>query len=155
MNKFVATILAAALSGCLGSAPKAPVNWTIDVDAEAKASFVAVCAPYGGQRIAVLRPDGSIAFDPGNSFAASPSAILKDALVARGGKGAVLVRRLALDCRTAGKRDALVELELAVGDRSARGAASVPTPDGNFSAAFSSAFSRAYAQAQKGLEPAQ
>ena len=155
MNKFVVPILATALAGCLGSAPKAPVNWTIDVDSEAKTSFVAVCAPYGGQRIAVLRPDGSIAFDPCNSFAASPSAILKDALVARGGKGAVVVRRLALDCRTAGQRDALVELEVAIGDQTAKGAASVPTSDGNFSAAFSSAFAKAYAQAQKGLKPEQ
>ena len=155
MNKFIVPILATALAGCLGSAPKAPVNWTIDVDSEAKTTFVAVCAPYGGQRIAVLRPDGSIAFDPCNSFAASPSAILKDALVARGGKGAVVVRRLALDCRTPGQRDALVELEVTVGDQSAKGAASVPTPDGNFSAAFSSAFSKAYAEAQKGLKQGQ
>ena len=155
MNKFAVPILAAALAGCLGSAPKAPVYWTIDVDSDAKALFVSVCAPYGGQRIAVLRPDGSIAFDPCNSFAASPSGILKDALVARGGKGSLLVRRLALDCRTAGQRDALVELEVVVGDKSSRGAASVPTHDGNFSAAFSSAFSRAYAQAQEGLKPGQ
>ena len=67
----------------------------------------------------------------------------------------VTVSRLALDCRAAGRRDALVELEVAIGDQTAKGAASVPTPDGNFSAAFSYAFAKAYAQAQKGLKPEQ
>ena len=155
MNKFAVTVFAVALAGCLGPAPKAPVNWTIDVDAGARVASVAVCAPYGGQRIAVLRPNGSIAFDPSNSFAASPSAILKDALVSRGGRGAVTVRRLALDCRAKGRRSALVELEMSLGERTAKGEASVPTPDGNYTAAFSSAFSRAFAQARKELEPGQ
>ena len=152
MNKFAALILAAATAGCLGPAPKPPANWTIDVDTEVKASFVTVCAPYGGQRIAVLRQNGSIAFDPCNSFAAAPTSILKDALVSRGGKLSLVVRRLALDCRAPGQRDALVELELISGDRSAKGAASVPTPDGNYSSAFSRAFAKAFDEAWKGLK---
>ena len=140
MNKFAALIFAAAAAGCLGPAPKPPANWTIDVDADVKASFVTVCAPYGGQRIAVLRQNGSIAFDPCNSFAAAPASILKDALVSRGGK-------LSL-----GQRDALVELELSSGDRTAKGTASVPTPDGNYTSAFSRAFAKAFDEARKGLK---
>lgn len=151
MKKFAAYFSAFLLAGCLGSAPKAPAYWTIDVESAAKAASVVVCAPYGGQRFAVLRGNGSIAFDPCNSFAASPSAILKDALVARGGGGAVMVRKIALDCREAGRRDALVELDISLGDRVAGGAASVSVADGNYTAAFTRAFAEAYAEARKGL----
>ena len=97
-------LLVPALAGCLGSAPKPPVNWTIDIETGSKVAFAAVCAPYGGQRFAVLRADGSIAFDPCNSFAASPGSIIKDAVVGRKGEGALFVRRLALDCRAEGRR---------------------------------------------------
>ena len=153
MKKFLAYFPAFILAGCLGSAPKTPVYWTIEVETAEKAAFVMVCAPYGGQRIAVLRGDGSIAFDPCNSFAASPAAILKDALVTRGGVGSVVVRRLALDCREPGRRDAVVELDIAAGEKSASGSASVSAADGNYSAAFSRAFAKAYAEARKGVEP--
>ena len=70
--KKIALLAVPVLAGCLGSAPKPPVTWTIDVESDAKVAFAAVCAPYGGQRFAVLRSDGSIAFDPRNSFAAAP-----------------------------------------------------------------------------------
>ena len=142
------------LAGCLGPAPKTPAYWTIDVDSADKVAFVTVCAPYGGQRIAVLRQDGSIAFDPANSFAAAPASILKDSLVARGGKGAVMVRRLALDCRAEGRRDAVVSLEIVSGNRASKGNAAEPTADGNYSKAFSSAFTKAYAEALEGLKAA-
>jgi hypothetical protein len=151
MKKFAAYVSAFLLAGCLGSAPKAPAYWTIDVESAEKATSVVVCAPYGGQRLAVLRGNGSIAFDPCNSFAAAPAAILKDALVARGGSGAVTVRRIALDCREEGRRDALVELDVALGDKVASGAASVSAADGNYTAAFTRAFARAHAEARKGL----
>ncbi len=147
MKKFALLFLAPALAGCLGTAPKPPVNWNIEVETDDKVAFATVCAPYGGQRIAVLRPDGSIAFDPFNSFAASPGAILKDAVVARGGKGALFVRRLALDCRKQGSRNAVVDLEITDGTRTAKGTASEPTADGNFTAAFSRAFKSAYIKA--------
>ncbi len=150
MKKFALFLLAPALAGCLGSAPQPPVNWTIDVKTDAKVAFATVCAPYGGQRIAVLRPNGSIAFDPYNAFAASPGAILKDAVVARGGKGALFVRRLALDCRATGRRDAVVELEITDGKKTAKGSAFESTADGNFSAAFSRAFESAYTKAMEG-----
>ena len=82
--KKIALLAVPVLAGCLGSAPKPPVNWTIDIEPDAKVAYAAVCAPYGGQRIAVLRPDGSIAFDPRNAFAAAPGSIIKDAVVGRG-----------------------------------------------------------------------
>jgi len=140
------------LAGCLGPAPKPPVNWTIEIAEDAKVVSAVVCAPYGAQRLAVLRPDGSIAFDPRNSFAAAPAAIVKDALVERRGAGALVVRRLALDCRSAGRRDAVVDLEVSAGDVVSRGSAAEPTADGNYTAAFSRAFSKAYREARNGLK---
>jgi len=88
---------------------------------------------------AVLRSDGSIAFDPRNSFAAAPGSIIKDAVVGRGGEGSLFVRRLALDCRAEGRRDAVVSLEIVSGNRASKGNAAEPTADGNYSKAFSSA----------------
>lgn len=154
MKKFLTFLVVPVLAGCLGAPPKPPVNWTIEMDDDAKVASAAVCAPYGGQRIAVLRPDGSIAFDAFNAFAAAPGQIIKDALVGRRGEGALVVRRLALDCRFAGRRNALVELELTLGGATGRGSASVPTPDGNYTAAFSQAFAKALAQARERLASA-
>lgn len=154
MNKFAVPLFALVLAGCLGTPPKPPANWTIEVSSGARVASVAVCAPYGGQRFAVLRQDGSIAFDPCNSFAAPPAAILRDSVTSRRGEGALTVRRLALDCREKGRRDAVVELEIALGDRTGRGASAEPTADGNYTAAFSSAFEKAFAQARRELEAA-
>ena len=150
--KKTALLFVPVLAGCLGSAPKPPVNWTIDIESDAKVAFAAVCAPYGGQRIAVLRPDGSIAFDPCNAFAAAPGSIIKDAVVGRKGEGSLFVRKLALDCRAEGCRDAVVSLEIVSGDRVGKGEATELTSDGNYSAAFSRAFSRAYANAIEELK---
>ena len=149
--KKTALLFVPVLAGCLGSAPKPPVNWTID-EPDAKVAYAAVCAPYGGQRIAVLRPDGSIAFDPRNAFAAAPGSIIKDAVVGRKGEGSLFVRKLALDCRAEGRRNAVVSLEIVSGDRVSKGDATEPTDDGNYSAAFSRAFSKAYATAIEGLK---
>ncbi len=151
MKKSVFLVFALACAGCLAPAPKAPSYWTIDIDAKTKTAFAAVCAPYGGQRLAVLRPDGSIAFDPCNSFAAPPSAIVKDALVSRGGKGSLLVRRIALDCRAAGRREALVELELTKDGRTSAASVSESAASGNYTAAFSLAFEKAFEKALKGM----
>ncbi|MBR1921156.1 MAG: hypothetical protein IJ829_04015, partial [Kiritimatiellae bacterium] len=93
MKRIALLLLAPALAGCLGPAPKPPVNWTIEIDAAEKVASAVVCAPYGGQRLAVLRPDGSIAFDPMNAFAAPPAAIIKDAVASRRADGALVVRR--------------------------------------------------------------
>ncbi len=152
MKKFAAILLAVAAAGCLGPAPKSPVNWTIEIETDAKVAFASVCAPYGGQRIAVLRPNGSIAFDPCNAFAAPPSSIIKDTMAVRGAKEILLVRRIALDCRAEGRRDALVELEVTDGKTTSKGSAAEPTPDGNFTAAFSRAFKKALEKAYEGLK---
>ena len=150
--KKTALLFVPVLAGCLASAPKPPVNWTIEIESDAKVAFAAVCAPYGSQRIAVLRPDGSIAFDPCNAFAAAPGSIIKDAVVGRKGEGSLFVRKLALDCRAEGRRDAVVSLEIVSGDRVGKGEATELTSDGNYSAAFSRAFSRAYANAIEELK---
>lgn len=172
-----------ALTGCLSSAPKAPVNWTVEPSAAAvprvqsqkygtvRVAQVAVRAPYDGLRLAVLRRDGSVAFDPFNSFASSPSALLRgaaqDVAAASGLFGCVLhqtssaaaphvlevtVTRLALDCRVEGSRIATVELAATlVGGRDvvgvARGAGTSPAGAGDYTAAFSSAFTSAMSEA--------
>ena len=92
--KKIALLAVPVLAGCLGSAPKPPVTWTIDVESDAKVAFAAVCAPYGGQRFAVLRSDGSIAFDPRNSFAAAPGSSVPSRLLSATVSGRA--RRLSL-----------------------------------------------------------
>ena len=179
------------LAGCLGTAPKAPRNWIVDWSAPAsgvgseeapanapsvKLLQVDVLAPYGGTRLAVLRSDGSLAFDPLNAFAAQPSSLLKGAAfdvlegsgafsrVVRPGSSAaadlaleVTVTRLALDCRAEGRVEASVAVDIAlVGGRavvsSARGEASVPVDGANLSAPFSKAFAEAALQAIRSLK---
>ena len=178
-NHIFVPLLALAFAGCLSSPPEAPVNWTVEwmpggntaaVSPRfglVRPSLVSVRPPYDGSRIAVLRPDGSIAFDAFNVFAASPAALLRgavgDVLSASGEFAGVLdaassanaqylaevtVRRLALDCRKEGRRDACVDLTFTllegrrpVATKSA--SSSEPAPLGNYSAAFSAAFARA------------
>ena len=103
MNRVMYLVpLVAVLSGCLSSAPKAPVHWTIEVESPRKGTQtpppgerpvvrlaqVNVRAPYDGTRLVVLRADGSVALDAYNTFAASPAHILRgaaeDALAASG-----------------------------------------------------------------------
>ena len=178
------------LAGCLGTAPKAPRNWTVDwsgpsaegvpevaADApSAKLLQLDVLAPYGGTRLAVLRGDGSLAFDHFNSFAAQPASLLKGAAfdvleqsgvfsrVVRPNSSAaadfaleVTVTRLALDCRAEGRVEASVALSATlVGGRAvvsaARGEASAPVSAGNFSAAFSRAFEESLLEAVRSLK---
>ena len=88
MKRAVTAVLPVLLlAGCMGTAPKAPVNWTIEPKAASvfsaaaakwgtvRLASVSVRAPYDGQRLAVLRADGSIAFDAFNTFAAAPAAL--------------------------------------------------------------------------------
>ncbi|MBQ6137886.1 MAG: hypothetical protein IJI73_11010 [Kiritimatiellae bacterium] len=181
-------VLLPAVAGCLGTAPKAPVNWTVEWSADGQAVFAKptmpavkllrldVRAPYSGTRLAVLRADGSIAFDPFNGFAAQPASLLTgaalDALEATGAFESVLpgastasaplvaeatVTKLALDCRAKGRRDAVAAVTLALlsgrGVVSvAKGEAAVSAADGGYSAAFSKAFSGAVAEAVRGLK---
>ena len=136
---------------------------------------VGVRAPFDGRQFAVLRPDGSVAFDPFNAFAAHPAALIRgaaeDALAASGAFSHVVaanspasarfelevsVTRLALDCTAEGRRDAVVSLSCALieGRRAvaaAHGEGASPTADGDYSAAFSRAFSSAVASAVAAL----
>jgi len=167
------------IAGCLSSAPQAPDFWTIDftrsakVDGSAKRfgesvriASVDVRAPYAGNRLAVLRPDGSIAFDSFNSFAGSPALLMRgaarDVIESSGMFGSVLassssaraqyaieiaVTQLALDCRTEGRRTAKVAFALVLLNgrevvASVRGAGAEEAGD-DYSAAFSTAFARA------------
>lgn len=163
----------------MSPAPKAPAQWTVSFDQPAvfaagtprfetvRLSQVVVRAPYDVTRLAVLRKDGSVAFDPFNAFAAQPAALLKGAAqdvleasglfakVVHGNSSAhaglsaeVVVRQLALDCTKEGERTAKVSLTLVLLDgrrvsASVPGEGSAKATDGNYSAAFSSAFTAA------------
>ena len=180
--KTLSLLLTPVLAGCLGPAPTAPENWTIECaevprggdvrTAETvRLAQVNVRAPFDGRRFAVLRPDGSVAFDAFNGFAAPPAALLRGAaedffartpvyrraVAANSAASArysleISVTRLALDCRREGRREASVALSLVVLDGRTiqavhHGEASSPTDDGNYSAAFSRAFTDALAAA--------
>ena len=119
----------------------------------------------------MLRPDGSIAFDAFNVFAASPAALLRgavgDVLSASGEFAGVLdaassanaqylaevtVRRLALDCRDDGVRRAVaavsVRLVRSHGILSyAEGLGSSDASGHDYSAAISSAVTLAFSDA--------
>lgn len=128
---------------------------------------VDVCAPYDGQRLAVLRPDGSVAFDPLNSFAAPPAALLRAAALDAAAasplaavaidrlSGAstpysieVAVSRLALDCKAKGSRKASVALAVSLLDgrnvvARATAESTADAASGDYTAAFSQAFAQA------------
>ena len=177
---IVVVLAASALSGCLTSASAPEIAcWNIEYSGEkagrgveprfgvARVSQVVVRAPYSVKGLAVLRANGTVAFDPYNEYAAGPSALLKgvveDALEASGFFKAVVgassaagasvtaevtVTRLALDCRKEGVRNAVAELELRLlGGRdivaSAKGSGIADAADGNYGAAFSGAVSDA------------
>ncbi len=172
--------------GCLSSPPKAAVNWTLDFHPYAvgrevaaqgdfltagpvRLSQITVRAPDSGTRLLVLRPDGSVAFDNYNQFAAAPGLLVRnvaeDALASSGRFPGVVgpssgistpyaievnITRLALDCRQEGRRDAFVALNVMLIDNhkivsTGFGEAAVPTGDGNYSAAFSKALAQALA----------
>ncbi len=188
MKRTFALALLPLLAGCLMSAPPSVATWTIAYEpsrlaassaapaegaprGSVRVAQVAVRAPYDAKSLAVLRPNGSLAFDPYNQFAALPAALLKgvvqDAFLAHGAFRAAVpaasqvatelsaettVTRLALDCRTPGERRATVALTVVlVKDRaiyaSASGEGSSDAADGDYTRAFSEAFSRAVAAA--------
>lgn len=187
MKRMLSLLALPLAAGCLTSAPPEVATWTVEFtpapaaaavsDAESpsrgsvRISQVSVRAPYDAAELAVLRPDGSLAFDPYNRFAAPPAALLKgavqDAFLAHGGFRAVAsaasrlatdvaaettVTRLALDCREPGARRATVALTvLLLKDRAAfataRGEGTADAADGDYSRAFSQAFSRAVSAA--------
>lgn len=187
MKNFLVCLAALAFCGCLSSAPKAPKKWLVgEIKGEAakiagvkrdsvKLVRVEVRAPYDGARFAVLRPDGSVAFDPENAFAATPAHILAGAAfdVLESSAFAetvldsktsvpsplhmeVIVTRLALDCRNEGRRDASVAVMLRLVESRrtvsvSRGEAAVLTDEADYTESFSIAFSRAMSEALKRL----
>lgn len=191
MKKRYLILLAFPLvAGCLSSAPRAPEHWCIEyrpvkgakaaaeapsdrpkwADGAVRIEAVMVRPPYSGERIAVLRPDGTIAFDAYNAFASSPAALMRgaayDAVEASGRFSGVVpsvssarteytieigVADLLLDCREPGTCLARVTLAIALlrgreTISNARGAGSVEAGK-DFSAAFSKAFTQAMEEA--------
>ncbi len=197
---LVLALCASALAGCLSSAPKSATKWTIDgvktaatiealthsQDAStspapiARLAAVTVRAPYDTRHLVVLRPDGTVAFDPYNEFAAQPASLIRSAAEKASRDSGLFshviahnsianasctlewtVTRLALDCRENASKSALVELSILL--TSSRdilaesvATASVPvSPDQmDFTAAFSQAFSQAAAKALSQLKSA-
>lgn len=188
MNMNIARLTAVALmptilSGCLTSSPTERVDWNVECIGAAlrvadkpkfgvaRLSLVELRAPYTVREIAVLRANGSIAFDPCNAYAASPVQLMKgvaleslarsglfSAVVGAGSSAdsdvevEVAVTRLALDCREEGVRRAVAAVSLRL-VRSHRivsyvegtGSYDASTPD--YSAAISSAVTSAFVDA--------
>ena len=178
MKKSVVFSFVPVLAGCLtASAPKVS-QWILEYEGTVRTaqvskydvgrvSQVLVRSPYNEIGIAVLKADGSVAFDPYNEYAANPTAMLKgmvsDAMNASGIFGSVVnasssVRstamveafftRLALDCRKEGSRQASVSVVVRIlgpDERAdiATGEGVSDATDGNFGAALSAAASSA------------
>lgn len=178
-TRFLVLILP-ILAGCFSAKRQTVVQWGMEfvpeegaVQASAdpkyesvRLSQVAVRAPYDVKNLAVLRADGSLAYDPLNEFASSPVALAKsvalDVLQRTGvfriavGSASTAhvthsvefnVRRLALDCRE-GAPVAVAEasvLLLQKGEIVAygHGEGRVPVAERNFNAAFSRALTAA------------
>ena len=181
---LAAALAASALAGCLTSVGTPEVAcWNVEYTGAkagrgveprfgvARVSQVVVRAPYAVKGLAVLRANGTVAFDPYNEFASSPNLLIRgvveDALSASSLFKAVVgssssagsslfaevtVTRLALDCRREGLRNAVAELELRLVDgrdivSAAKGAGEGDAADGNYGKAFSAAVSGALGEA--------
>ena len=184
MKNVLSFLFLLPLAGCLSSSAPDIAYWPIECEGRpaqvapeptfgvARVSQLAVRSPYDVGTFAVLRSDGSVAFDDYNNFASIPPQILKgpvaDVLresgMFKGVIGAassvpsdatieIVVRKIALDCREAGSRKALVALSVVLMDKKregvleGKGEASVGTGDGNYGKAFSQAFSQALTMA--------
>ena len=178
MKKLIALSLIPLLSGCLSAGSPRVTQWLLEYKGPVRTtrltkyevgrvSQVLVRSPFNEVGIAVLRADGSMAFDPYNEYAANPTAMLKgfvfDAMDASGLFGTVvnpsssvrsqalaevLVSRLALDCRKEGERKAVaaVRVRLIADDGKAlyaQGEGTADAKDGNYGAALSAALSAA------------
>ena len=182
MKKLCVFLVLPLLAGCLTSTVTPPAYWPLDYTGPVSAAKspkygvarclpVVVRSPYASAQVAVLRADGTVAFDPLNEFATTPANLLRgpaqDAVAASGlfrevvGSESiaaaevsveVTVSRLALDCREEGKREALVELNLRIlrGHEivsSVKGTGKIDAANGNYGSAFSVAFVRAFVSA--------
>lgn len=178
MKKFIVFSFIPVLAGCLtANAPKVS-QWILEYQGDVRTAQVAkydvgrvsqvlVRSPYNEVGIAVLKADGSVAFDPYNEYAANPTAMLKgmvsDAMNASGIFGSVVnasssvkstamveafFTRLAIDCREEGVRRASVAVVVRIlGSNGradiAKGESVADAADGNFGAALSAAASAA------------
>jgi len=181
--RVLAFLSLALLTGCFSARVPEASNWLLAPSAserpavesplfgEARLAVVFVRSPYDGKSITVLRPDGSVAFDPYNQFAALPAALIKGTaldILRRTGlfKGVqpsittadvkttleLVIDQFALDCRQDGSRKAVADLTLIMIERrqviaARRGSAMVDAKDGNYSVAFGKAFTQALASA--------
>ena len=187
---FVVVLPLALLSGCLGLGGDAPEQkvWTVEPPAfdaapvrsmegsgalfsATRLGSVAVNAPYDRTQFVVRKPDGTVAFDHYNVFAAPPSSLLRapvqnylradgrlghvvnqGSVVSSDAQVEVQVKNLSLDSREDGQLAACAAVSVdfvrtAHGPRtvafSGTGTAAVDAQDRNFSRAFSQAFSKA------------
>lgn len=172
-----------ALSGCLSVSPDESHLWLVGYRPEglapAKAKYgvtrliqLVVRSPFDAFPMAVLRADGTVAFDAYNKFPAMPSQLFRgpilDALTASGlftrvvGPTSsatsdmiveVAIEKLVLDCSDANARAADVSLAVRLLNAQrhivcvALGSAKVDAQSGNYGEAFSLALSRALTQA--------
>ena len=188
MKKYATMPALALLAGCLTASQLERADWNIEcTDRAAQVAenpkfgvarliLVELRAPYNVRDIAVLRANGSIAFDPCNGYASAPVQLVKGAAIdslARSGlfKAVVgsgsaadadvdvelAVTRLALDCREEGVRRAVAFLSLRivrahriVGIVTGEGSADASNSS-DFSAAFSDAVTDALSDALKKL----
>lgn len=189
-------LLLALCCGCFSTSRPDTKSWTVEPAAgmvrenrpeEGTPAFVttrmggiSVCAPYDRTAFVVRRPDGSVAFDAYNEFAASPSTLLRapvmSQLAADGRFGRVvapssvagadaavevLVRDISLDCRDGSRRTAraAVSVDVVKTGRGARvvalsgdGTSESDASAGDYSTAFSEAFNEALAAALRALK---
>ena len=86
MKKLIALSLIPILFGCLTASSPKVTQWLLEYKGPVRAtrqtkyevgrvSQVLVRSPYNEVGIAVLRADGSMAFDPYNEYAANPTAM--------------------------------------------------------------------------------
>lgn len=178
MKKLIVFFLMPVLSGCLTASVPKVSQWILEYEGPVRTAQVAkydvgrvsqvlVRSPYNEIGIAVLKSDGSVAFDSYNEYAATPTAMLKgvvcDAMNASGLFGSVVnasssvkssamveafFTRLALDCRQEGSRKAAVAVIVRIlgpDGRAdiAKGEGVMDAADGNFGAAMSGAASAA------------
>ena len=193
MKKLIAFALLPVLSGCLTASSPKVTQWLLEYTGPtgscppseasceagamrgapqakygvARVSQVLVRSPYGEKGLAVLRTDGSVAFDSYNEYAANPTAMMKgvvfDAMDASGLFGAVVtpsssvrssvqtevhISRLALDCRSDGVRKAVASVRVRIVTNEgkalyAQGEGEADAKEGNYGAALSRALSMA------------
>ena len=182
MKQILAILTLPVLAGCLSASSPKVTQWLLEYRGPVKmtripkyevgrVSQILVRSPYNEVGIAVLRTDGSMAFDSYNEYAANPTALMRsvvfDAMDASGLFGSVvnpsssvkssalvevLIGRLALDCRREGERKAVASVRVRIiadGELAlhAKGEGEADAKDGNYGAALSDALSKALSSA--------